>query len=112
MPLHSYAEVQTFVGKVMTELGFDAELAPHGTFWTTLSYQEFVEGNVPGINPPPVKILVRGNSSQSAIIQALKGEGLFAPGKRFRRMPDGGPPFFSDAQIKEIADWIDANCPE
>lgn len=112
--LGSYAEVQTFIKGVMTQLGADATFAPHEEFWGTLSYQQFVEGDVPGI-APPVKILVKGNASASAIIDALKGIGLFtrpAPGGRFRRMPAGGPPFFSDEQIKEIADWIDAGCPE
>src|ERR1043166_4122468 len=104
--LNSYAEVQAFISQTMSALGASAEFAPHQEFWNTLSYAQFVDGDVPGIGGAPVKILVKGASSQSAIIQALKGEGIFAPGGRFRRMPAGGP-FFSDQQIKEIADWID-----
>ena len=110
MPLKSYAEVQAFIAKTLTDLGVDAQFAPHEVFWSTLSYKDFVDGTVPNI-PGAVKILVKGNSSQSTIIDALKGVGLFKPGGRFRRMPAGGP-FFSDAQIKEIADWIDGGCPE
>jgi hypothetical protein len=109
--LGSYADVQTFIKDVMAQLGADATFAPHEEFWRALSYQEFVDGNVPNIGGAPVKILVKGNSAESAIIQALKGEGLFAPGARFRRMPGGGP-FFSAQQIQEVADWIDAGCPE
>lgn len=110
--LNSYAEVQAFIKDVMEQLGADAEFtAPHANFWATLSYQDFVNGNVPDINGAPVKILVVGNSAQSELIHALKGEGIFAPGGRFARMPSGGP-FFSEAQIKELADWIDAGCPD
>ena len=110
MPLNSFPEVQAFITQVMTDLGFDATFAPHDNFWSTLSYEQFVDGNVPGINPA-MKILIKGDSSQSAIVQALRGQGPFAPGKTYPRMPYGGPPFFSDLQIKEIADWIDAGCP-
>ena len=112
--LRSYAEVQAFINDVMTNLGVSAEFAPHADFWNSLSYEQFVDGNAPDITGAPVKILVKGASSQSAIIQALTGEGPFikpAPGGRFNRMPSGGP-FFSEDQIKEIADWIDAGCPQ
>ena len=109
--LNSFAELQTFMTQTMTELGGSAEFAPHGVFWQTLSYDQCVNGNMPGIAGAPVKILVSGASSQSNIIHALKGEGIFAPGGRFRRMPAGGP-YFSEEQIKEIADWIEAGCPE
>ena len=30
----------------------------------------------------------------------------------FGQMPANGPPFFSASQIKAIAGWIDAGCPE
>jgi hypothetical protein len=109
--LNSHAAVQSFMKDVMEQLGADAEFAPHGEFWETLPYNEFINGNVPGIGGSPVKILVMGSSAQSPLIHALKGEGIFGPGGRFGRMPSGGP-FFRDEQIKELADWIDANCPE
>jgi hypothetical protein len=95
----------------MSNLPADAEFAPHAEFWSELSYSDFVDGNVPNIPGEPVKILIKGNAADSAIILALQGEGMFAPGKRFRRMPAGGP-YFSNEQIAEIADWIDRGCPE
>ena len=110
MPLNSYAEVQAFISETMTELGADAQFAPHEEFWKALSYEDFVNGNVPNI-APPIKILEIGSSSTSTLIHALRGEADFAPGNRYRRMPAGGP-YFSEAQIQEIADWIDAECPE
>ena len=97
----------------------DSENALHGTFWNTLSYDEFVNGNVPGIEDPntgqPMPILMKGNAAQSNIILALQG----APGTpfdpntgAFGKMPADGPPFFTVDQIQPIAYWIDACSPE
>jgi hypothetical protein len=108
MPITSYAQLQTFISQTMTALGASAQFAPHGEFWNDLSYEQFVNGNVPGVPGPAVKILVVGNSVGSAFIQALRGEGIFAG--PFNRMPSGGP-YFTPAQIDEIAGWIDAGCP-
>ncbi len=122
MALTSYAQVQAFITQVLTqnnEIG--SRFSPHGQFWATLTYDQFVNGNVPNVqeNGQPLPILVKGNSAQSNIILALKG----AAGTPFDpntgdigRMPaNANPPakpFFTDAQIQEIADWIDAGCPE
>jgi len=111
MAIKSFAQFQRHISDVMTALPADAIFAPHGNFWADLTYDQVVNGNVPDIGGAPVKILVKGDSAQSAIIQALKGLGIFAAGGRFRRMPAGGP-FMSDAQIAEIASWIDDGCPE
>ncbi|MFI0843230.1 hypothetical protein [Mesorhizobium sp. IMUNJ 23232] len=111
MAISSFDQLKAFIAQVMTDLGADAEFAPHEEFWSNLSYDEFINGNVPGIGGQPVKILIVGDASQSQLIHSLKGEGIFAAGGRFRRMPAGGP-FMSDEQIAEIAGWIDANCPE
>jgi hypothetical protein len=88
----------------------------HGPFWNTLSYNNFVTGNVPNIANPtdgtPVPILIKGNGAQSNIVQALQGTGMFDPVTgSFPRMPYGGP-YFSNAQIQELSDWITAGCPE
>jgi hypothetical protein len=109
MAIASYKDFQSFMSETMTALGADAEFAPHEEFWASLTYSEFTQGNVPGIGQA-VRILIPGDSAGSALIQALKGEGMFA-GAPFRRMPAGGP-FMSDDQIGEIAAWIDAGCPE
>nr|WP_299506769.1 cytochrome c [uncultured Rhizobium sp.] len=108
MAISNYADFQAFVSDTMAKLGADAEFAPHERFWSTLSYDAFTQGNVPGISET-VRIVTPGDAAGSAFIQALKGEGMFT-GSDFRRMPAGGP-FFSDEQITEIAAWIDAFCP-
>ncbi|MBY5456886.1 hypothetical protein HFO89_10995 [Rhizobium leguminosarum] len=109
MAISNYQDLQIFMSQTMADLGADAEFAPHEAFWSTLTYEDFKEGNVPGINPP-VRVVIPGDAAGSAFIQALKGVGMF-DGSTYRRMPAGGPPFFSDPQIAEIAAWINAGCP-
>jgi hypothetical protein len=116
MLLNSYAEVTAFITKILTDNGQydDAKNSRHMDFWST-SYQDLTQGNVPNIRDAdgnPIRILIPGNSKDSTIIHALKGTGLFDPRTGlFGRMPDDGPPYFTDDQIQQIADWIDANCP-
>jgi acetyl esterase len=43
--------------------------------------------------------------------QALQGVGLFGPNGNMRQMPAGGPPYFTNDQIRPIIDWINAGCP-
>ncbi|WP_051440475.1 hypothetical protein [Ensifer aridi] len=109
MSISSYKEFQSFMSETLAAMGVDAEFAPHEEFWSSLTYSEFTQGNVPGI-ARAVRILIPGDSAGSALIQSLKGEGIFT-GAPFRRMPGGGP-FMTDDQIGEIAAWIDAGCPE
>jgi hypothetical protein len=118
--LTSYAQVQAFITKVLTDNGEQGGVpgSPHGGFWTTLSYQQFVNGNVPGVTDrnsgQPVLILIKGNSAQSNLILALQGKGpLFDPNNgAFGQMPANGPPMFTADQIAQIAGWIDSGCPE
>jgi hypothetical protein len=114
MAITSYAQLGQLINTVLEqdgELG-DVPHAPHASFWTSLSYDEFVYGNVPGVSPP-VPILVIGDSKNSNLIQALQGVGpLFGPNGSIGQMPADGPPFFTDDQIAEIAAWIDARCPD
>ena len=120
MALNSYADVQNHLNSVIAQLNSQIGQAPHGPFWNTLTYQQFISGNVPGVSgyapgdPPNPngtwQILVVGSSANSNIIKALKGLAPF-DGTIFLQMPADGPPYFSDAQIKPLADWIDANCP-
>ncbi|MBD9628014.1 hypothetical protein IB279_34240 [Ensifer sp. ENS06] len=109
MAIASYEEFQAFMSETMAALGANPEFAPHEVFWASLTYDEFTQGNVPGIGQA-VRILIPGDAARSAFVHALRGEGLFA-GSPFRRMPAGGP-FMTDDQIGEIAAWIDAGCPE
>lgn len=122
--LKSWQDVQSF----LTANGGQAGSAPHKAFWTTLTYDQFVNGNVPDFsgqyggppsitNPPPpprgnppVKILVKGDSKKSNIILALSGLPPF-DGSVFPQMPAGGP-YLTQDQIDQLAGWIDAGCPE
>jgi len=98
--------ISTLTGK--SEQSDSENNAPHGAFWTTLSYDDFVNGEVPGIGVP---ILIKSISAQSNLILALRGLPPF-DGSQFSRMPADGPPFLTEEQIAPIAEWIDAGCPE
>lgn len=111
MALTSFKEVQAFFKGITPG-------PPHGEFWNTLSYTDFVTGTVPGVTvpdttpPQKVPILIKGNGAQSNIVQALAGTGLFDPiTGSFARMPYQGP-YFSSTQIQELSDWITNGCPE
>ncbi|HEY2105019.1 MAG TPA: cytochrome c [Candidatus Binataceae bacterium] len=116
--LNSFADVQSFITQVLVQssqqggLGF----APHKAFWNTLTFDQFVNGNVPNVPDTdtgnPIPILVKGNSAQSNLILALKGDGPLFADTGFGRMPANGPPFFSDDDIASIAAWIDNGCPQ
>jgi hypothetical protein len=115
--ISTYAALQKYIisiltGNISTQTGndeeADSENAPHGAFWATLSYTEFVDGTVPNIGVP---ILEKGSSKTSNLILALQGLAPF-DGSDFPRMPADGPPFFTPEQIEPIAVWIDAGCPE
>jgi len=118
--LTSYAQVQAFITKVMADNGEQGGVpgSPHKGFWATLSYSQFVNGNVPGVTDPssgkPIPILIKGNSAQSNLVLALQGKGpLFDPNNgAFGQMPANGPPMFTPDQIAQIAGWIDLGCPE
>jgi hypothetical protein len=117
MALNSFADVQAFISQVLKNNGEDASGAPHGNFWSSLTYEQFTnkdnqpgQGNVPGVDS--VQILVVGDSKNSNIIQSLRGQGLFDPKTgSYPQMPFGGP-YFTEDQIAEIAAWIDNGCPE
>jgi hypothetical protein len=120
MALTSYADVQAFITAVLAQNGEQGGVAaaPHQDFWATLSYNDFVNGPVPGVQDPgtggPLPILVKGNSAQSNLILSLRGQGpLFDPNTgTFGQMPANGPPMFTSDQVQQLADWIDAGCPE
>jgi len=127
MTITSYAEFQEYFTKILTEnissqtgntQQSDSENAPHGTFWNDLSYEQFVNGNVPGVVNPDtgdkLPILVKGDAVHSNFILSLLGAAgtIFDPNMgSVGRMPADGPPFLTDDQIKPMADWIDAGCP-
>jgi hypothetical protein len=129
MTINTFAELQQYLTAILqtnisTQSGRDEETdsekhSPHQAFWKTLTYDEFVDGNVPNVPDPntggPMPILVRGDAAKSNFILALQG----AKGTDFDpdtgtigQMPADGPPFLTAAQIQPIADWIDAGCPK
>jgi hypothetical protein len=120
MPLTSFSAVQNFIAQVLTTNGeaAGAAVSPHKDFWSKLTYDQFVNGNVPGVNDPatgnPIPILVKGDSANSNLILSLLGKGpLFDPNNgAFGQMPANGPPMFTPDQVKQLADWIDAGCPK
>ena len=127
LALGSYAAVQAYLFKIFTSDlapgGSNAQSdaannAPHKAFWSTLTYQQFVTGNVPGVTDPntgqPLPILIKGNSAQSNIVMALAGTPgtLFDPNTgAIGQMPADGSSFLTAAQIAPLAAWIDAGCP-
>jgi hypothetical protein len=116
--LDSFAAVQQFVDQILNQNGEGSGVgfSPHKAFWRNMTYDQFVNGNVPGVQDPttgnPIPILVVGNSAQSNFILALRGSGPLFSDANFGRMPANGPPFFTDDQVASIAAWIDANCPQ
>ena len=117
-PLNSFADVQRFMTQVITDdnEGLMLQNSPHKAFWNTLTFDQFVNGNIPHVRNPdtgdPIPILVKGKSDQSNIIMALSGTGpIFGPDGPVGRMPPAGTKFTAD-QITSIANWIDAGCPD
>ena len=113
--LRSYADVQQLLNDFVTAHDVPMSLAPHGEFWSILTYDEFVSGDVPNVTDPdtgqPLKILIRTNSGESNLILALRGSGpLFGVNGSIGPMPPSGPAM-SEEQIAALADWIDRDCP-
>jgi hypothetical protein len=103
--------LQNYMNCMINYYSTDIADAPHHAFWNNLTYDEFINGNVPGVSPP-VKILEIGNGDNSNIVQALQGVGpLFGPNGSIGKMPyDGTGPWTSE-QIQPLIDWINAKCP-
>jgi hypothetical protein len=106
--LNSYQDVQSFFNDFIAANQIPIDDSPHLAFWDTLTYDEFVNGDVP--NAAGVKILIVGNSADSNLVKILRGS-LTVGTASFRRMPGGGP-FMSEDMIASLADWIDRGCPE
>ena len=115
MAITSFQGVRDFINKFLSDHSINVCNAPHQAFWNNMKYDEFVNGNVPGITdgtglPLDVKILVKGNASQSNLIKILQGN-LTVSGNTFPQMPVGGAKM-KPAEIAEIAGWIDNGCPQ
>src|ERR1700694_879603 len=87
MTISTYAQMQQYLisllqGNISSTSGQNEELdseqaSPHGAFWKVLSYDAFVNGNVPNVTDPvtqqPMPIVVKGNPATSNFILALQG---------------------------------------
>lgn len=110
-PIQSYAQLQQYMNSLINYYGTSIATAPHRAFWLSCTYEQFIDGNVPGISSQ-VKILEIGNGGGSNIVQALQGVGpLFGPGGTIGQMPADGSGFWSAQQIAPLIAWIDAGCP-
>ena len=106
--INNYKDLQNLLNSFVSVNNLSPGLAPHGVFWNSLTYDQFVTGNVPNIGVP---ILVKGNAAESNLIQVLKGTS-----SDFPQMPQPSPPYDAkspsqDDVISEISAWIDAGCP-
>ena len=116
--LNSYADVQNLLNTFVTSAGVTPAGAPHGVFWTTLSYEEFTTGNVPGVGHAyggPYKILEIGDSKNSNLIQILCDPNSTIA-KNLGQMPQPSPPYNNatpsqDEVCSALSDWIDRKCP-
>jgi hypothetical protein len=103
--INSYADFQTTMDTACKQVGAEPDFAPHGRWWTTMTYEKFMsDGDVLG-----ERIVAPGDPDNSRLIQALEGRPPFGDGGKFSRMPPGKP--FEQATIDEIRDWIARNCP-
>jgi len=106
--INNYKELQALLNSFVGVNNLTPGLAPHGAFWNTLTYEQFITGDVPNLGVP---ILVVGNSAESNLIQVLKGTS-----SQFPPMPQPNPPYNAktptqDVVISQISAWIDADCP-
>jgi hypothetical protein len=115
--LNNFPDVQKFISDILTQNG-DSGLpnaSPHKAFWSTMTYDQFVNGNVPNTSAGghPIPILKIGDSASSNIILALSGAGpIFgSTGSAGIMPPDGEGTQWTTDQVKSIANWIDAGCP-
>lgn len=105
--LNNYADVQRALNDFCNHVGVDPTAAPHGDFWNTMSYNDFVTGDIPRFKG--VKVLVVGDAANSNIIQILKGIGEQAD--NYGAMPPGVPENQKADIIATLSDWIVRKCP-
>lgn len=115
--INNYTDLQTVLNDFVSSAGVTPAQAPHGTFWNSLSYSDFINGEVPHV--PGFKILTVGDASTSNIVMALAG----TPGSPFDpntgnigQMPQPNPPYDdatpSQAEvIAALSAWINNGCP-
>lgn len=122
--INNYADLQAALTALVTNNDLQIGQAPHRAFWESMSYEDFISGNVPGVSDPspphdPYKIVDPGNAANSTIYQALSGAAgtVFDPNTGdFGQMPQPSapynsvPPLQSDI-IAALETWINDGCP-
>jgi hypothetical protein len=103
----SFADVQQALDRAVG----DGQVGAHGPFWRNITREQFIAKKVFGL-----PILVLGQSADSNIIKALRGQAPFGAdvgtaGATMPRMPAFLPPMPAQ-DIDLIAQWIDQTCPE
>ena len=111
--LDSYEEVQKLLSDFVSAAGVNIARARHHAFWATMTYEDFITKDVPGVSPK-FKILEVGKPEHSTIVQILEGKGMAAD--YFGQMPRPNPPYDSSAPSQEdvtaaLSDWIKRGCP-
>jgi hypothetical protein len=114
--INNYDDLKTLLNNFVAAAQVTPGLAPHGVFWNTLTYDEFINGDVPGV--PGFKILEVGNAAGSNIIMALSGtpNTPFDPNSgNIGQMPQPTPPYNAAAPtqtdvIAALTDWINNGC--
>ena len=91
MTLNNYADVQNALNTFVNQAGVTPGQAPHGAFWTSMSYEDFTTKDVPGNVGGSWRICVPGDADGSNIIQILCGYGdaFNSAGQ----MPQPSPPY-------------------
>jgi hypothetical protein len=87
-----YADILNYLTAIMNKETNPIGDSPHGEWWSSLSHDEFVNGQVPNLGVP---IMDSSNPLQSNFYVILTNtNGLQDQG--FPQMPDGGP-YITDA---------------
>lgn len=114
LPVPGFARVKQILDGALTTWREDQQRIPHTKVhgpnfrWNTRdelvnAAVELGDLRIPFIDP---EMIGNGRAEETQLIIHLRRDG-----DMFVRMPSGGP-YLPDAQIDEIARWIDAGCPE
>ncbi len=95
----TFAKVRSYLNAILRAPGLQGDInnSPHGAFWDTMSYSEFVNGAVPGgarttCQGQPTPIIDKNNPAQSPLYLILTQPNGFCG---MPQMPEFGP-FITD----------------
>jgi hypothetical protein len=81
-----YADILNYLTAIANEANNPIGGAPHGAWWSGLSYNDFLTGQIPNVDS--VNIMDSNNPLQSAFYVILTNtDGC----QGYNQMPDGGP---------------------